>query len=407
MGFNFGAFIGGLSQQLVSDIEREEERVAEMEKIAQTEAMRERAAAAASRRAKQETTEKLMGALSMFYTPDAAAEIVSGGETAAEFWLNYAQDSIKAGQNPMDGLRISGGTKEINDPEVQNFASSLVAPRAGISPTASVLGEAGTGTTTTIDTGPAARYLGMINPEAFSKVYGEPTDYGSTYTAALLKIDEKLAKETNPDKIANLKAERERLLANYEELRAVEARAGQEPSGPTSAYNMGTLNDTVSSALRNAYKSEGLRVNDITGELETLTEGQYHIASVAELRAAETLQSTNNYFEDRAMQQAIDSMRLQATRRLIDYGRSTVAEGTSSRLKREINPTTQTLPGIDEITQKMQNGEYKIGDVVMYQDDGDPQSGRAPTVRFVVITGIPNLANDPWVVDNLSANGFF
>ena len=49
MGFNFGAFVGGLSQQIVSDIEKEEERLAEMEKIAQTEAMRQRAAAASSR----------------------------------------------------------------------------------------------------------------------------------------------------------------------------------------------------------------------------------------------------------------------------------------------------------------------------------------------------------------------
>ena len=50
MAFNFGAFVGGFSKQLVSDLETEEERKFEMEKIAQTEAMRQRAAAASRRR---------------------------------------------------------------------------------------------------------------------------------------------------------------------------------------------------------------------------------------------------------------------------------------------------------------------------------------------------------------------
>jgi hypothetical protein len=34
MAFNFGAFVGGFSEQLVKDLEAEEERQFEMEKIA-------------------------------------------------------------------------------------------------------------------------------------------------------------------------------------------------------------------------------------------------------------------------------------------------------------------------------------------------------------------------------------
>ena len=77
MAFNFGAFVGGFSKQLVDTLEAEEERQFEMEKIAETEAMRQRAAASSRRRAEQAATEQLVGALSMFYGPDVAAEIAA------------------------------------------------------------------------------------------------------------------------------------------------------------------------------------------------------------------------------------------------------------------------------------------------------------------------------------------
>ena len=81
MAFNFGAFVGGFSEQLVKDLEAEEERQFEMEKIATTEAMRQRAAASSQRRSEQLATERMMQCLSMFYTdPKVVSYIMGSGE---------------------------------------------------------------------------------------------------------------------------------------------------------------------------------------------------------------------------------------------------------------------------------------------------------------------------------------
>jgi hypothetical protein len=370
MGFNFGAFVGGLSQQIVSDIEKEEERLAEMEKIAQTEAMRQRAAAASSRRAKQETTEKLMGALSMFYSPDAAAQIASRGEMAAEFALDAAQKATAKGIDPNTLYRLPTVGDDLSDPTAQSAMDGIISTApTRISETVSAMGEGAPA--------PTISTFGM-NPETFAQIYGEPTEIANSYGAAIAATSQRIVREKDPAKRAALEAERDALIADYGRMEAA-GRAPAEESG--SVFNYGTLSTNIKEALHTARSREGFTV-DIEGNILNMTEGNEHKSYVAELIAAESLEASFGILNDRAMNDSISNLRQRANRSLIDYGRRIVADETSQRLKVE--------PSANDFANNLVSGKYRVGDVIAYKENG--------ITRYYIYTGVPNEDGLPIVV---------
>jgi hypothetical protein len=369
MGFNFGAFIGGLSQQLVSDIEREEERVAEMEKIAQTEAMRQRAAAASSRRAKQEATETLMGALSMFYSPEAAAQIASRGELAAEFALDAAQKAAARGIDPNTLYNFPTVGEDLSDPATQEKVSGIIsAAPPKISETVTTMGD---GTA-----GPDVRAFSM-NAEVFARANEEPTEISNSYGAAISRASQLIIREKDPNKRAALVAERDALIADYSMMEA----AGRAPTEENAVFNYGTLSASVNEALRTARTRYGFDT-DIEGNILNMTEGNEHKSYISELAAAETLSATYGPLNDRAMNDRIDIIREQANRDLIDYGRRTLADGSSQRLK--VEPTAVAF------ANNLVGGQYRIGDVITYNENG--------ITKYYIYTGVPNEDGLPIVV---------
>lgn len=373
MGFNFGAFIGGLSQQLVSDIEREEERRAKMEEMAQTEAMRQRAAAASSRRAKQEATETLMGALSMFYSPEVAAQIAQRGEMAAEFALDAAQKAQAKGLDPNGLYNLPTMGEDLSDETTQQKMTDIIsAAPAKISETTSALGEE--------PTAPEIRTFGP-NREMFAQLYGEPTEIANSYGTAIAQVSQRILREKDPAKRATLEAERDALITDYGKMEA--AGRGPEETGG-SVFNYGTLPAVVNEAMRTARTRYGFDT-DIEGNILNMTEGNEHKSYISELSAAETLENTYGSLGDPSLNARISTIRTQATRDLIDYGRRTVADNTSARLKQE---STQ-----QDFANNLVSGQYRIGDVITYVDE------RGLT-RFVVYTGIPNADGLPMIMGN-------
>lgn len=369
MGFNFGAFVGGLSQQIVGDIEKEEERLAKMEEMAQTEAMRQRAAAASSRRAKQEATETLMGALSMFYTPEVAAQIAQRGEKAAEFALDAGQKAMQKGINPNTLYKLPTVGDDLSNPVNQDKINGIISTAPPkVSETVSALGE---GAPTPTITG------FMPDAAAFQALYGEPTEIANSYGTAIAQVSQRILREKDPAKRATLEAERDALISDYSKMEA----AGREPEETGgSVFNFGTLPAVVNEALKNARTRLLFKTDDIDGSILNLTEGNQHNAYIADLLAAETLESMYGSFGDPSLNARIVTLRSQANRDLIDYGRRTIAGGTSARLKNESSP--------EAIEEGLVKGKYNIGDVVALRDDN------GNVVEFIVYTGVPE------VVDN-------
>jgi hypothetical protein len=373
MAFKFGAFVGGFSEQLVKDLEAEEERQFEMEKIATTEAMRQRAAASSRRRSEQLATEQLMGALSMFYGPEAAAEIAKRGPTAADFAIEAAQKATERGVDPNTLWRITTNTGDLSDPTEQAAMNETIdiaqAPDAPI--TAGVEGEGAPAPT--ITTGEFG-----INRDVFAQIYGEPTELANSYGAALARISQQLLRTTDENERARLEAERRAIIEDYTEFEA----AGRAPQEEAPVFNYGTLPANVNEALRNSRNRYGFET-DLEGNILNMTEGNEHRSYIAELSAAQTLDSTYGALNDPAMNNRIADIREQASRDLIEYGRRIVSEGDSRRLK---NVGSQTA-----FAEGLISGQYRIGDVITYED------ARGIT-RYAIYTGILNDAGIPVVM---------
>ena len=370
MAFNFGAFVGGFSKQLVSDLETEEERKFEMEKIAQTEAMRQRAAASSRRRSEQLATEKMMGALSMFYGPDVAAQIAQRGETAADFAMTAGQKATERGLDPNALWRMPTTNGDMSDSSTQEVFDETInvaqAPDAPI--TAGVEGEGAPAPT--ITTGSFS-----LNREIFAQVYGVPNELANSYGTAIARLSQRILRTTDEAEIARLEAERTALVEDYSEFETAGRAPGQEEN---SVFNFGTLPAAVSAELRNARNRYGFET-DMQGNITNMREGTEHKSYIAELSAAQALEATYGPLNDRAMNDRIGDMRNQANRDLIEYGRRVMAGGNQGtggrRLKAE--------PDISTFSTNLVSGQYRVGDVITYRDDNG-------NLMFAIYTGLPN-----------------
>ena len=375
MAFNFGAFVGGFSEQLVKDLEAEEERQFEMEKIATTEAMRQRAAASSQRRSEQLATERMMQGLSMFYTdPKVVSYIMGSGEAGYEFAMEMGPEFLKRKMDPNTGFRTLSTNGDMSDPETQAELRETIAvapaPEAEITAGA----DAGSAPTITPDT-----YIYGLNAQTYAQIFGEPTEYANTYAAAITNISDQLSRTTDENERAELEARRLSLLEDYAEFSA----AGRAPQQETPFFSPSTLPTNINEALRNARTRYGFET-DLEGNILNMTEGNEYRSYIAELSAAQTLDSTyGTLVNDPAMNNRIADIREQASRDLVEYGRRIVSEGDSRRLK---NVGSQTA-----FAEGLISGQYRIGDVITYED------ARGIT-RYAIYTGILNDAGIPVVM---------
>ena len=158
--------------------------------------------------------------------------------------------------------------------------------------------------------------------------------------------------------------------------------AGRAPQEEAPVFNYGTLPANVNEALRNSRNRYGFET-DLEGNILNMTEGNEHRSYIAELSAAQTLNSTYGALNDPAMNNRIADIREQASRDLVEYGRRIVSEGDSRRLK---NVGSQTA-----FAEGLISGQYRIGDVITYED------ARGIT-RYAIYTGILNDAGIPVVM---------
>jgi len=93
MAFNFGAFVGGLSESISEDIQEAQDRELKFDLMAEDEATRMRLASASERRTRKATEDKLTQGLAAFVGAAHAGAIVKQhGVAGAEQFLNAAQN---------------------------------------------------------------------------------------------------------------------------------------------------------------------------------------------------------------------------------------------------------------------------------------------------------------------------
>lgn len=114
-----------------------------------------------------------------------------------------------------------------------------------------------------------------------------------------------------------------------------------------------------------------------------MTEGNEYRSYIAELSAAQSLESTYGNLNDLSMNNRISDIRAQAGRDLLEYGRRIVASGDSRRLQQE---ETQEV-----FASNLVSGQYRIGDVITYTDSNG-------ITRYAIYTGIPNADGLPIIM---------
>ena len=371
MAFNFGAFVGGFSEQLVKDLEAEEERKFEMEKIAETEAMRQRAAASSRRRSEQLATEQMMNALSMFYSPDNAARIALGGQAVADQYLSWGATAAENGKDPNALVQFSGGSNDVTDQQTLDDMAVLAAPRA---PEAEI--------TTSADALEPTQTIGVgaftPNVTALGALFAEPeptaNSLGELFTQNLVKRINLAIENPNSPELETLMAREEEILAASESWSATQ----RDSNGETRFFDNTQLETITNSLLRQAYTRNGFRT-DLEGQILDSLEGNEHRQYLAEMQAAQALEEDySTRYNDPTLTNKVSRMIREATDGFIEYGNSIRYATSSQRLKDSVDPVT--------FNTRLNEGRYRVGDVIPVQSaDG--------MTRFVVYTGFPMPTN--------------
>jgi len=350
MAFNFGAFVGGLSQGVVRGIEDEEQRQHEFEKMAKTEAMRQAAAIRGRRAAKQEATEAAIGALKFLgYNDQAAAAIARQGEVAVEMAVNAGQKAMEKGKdiNTMISLPNIGEDIEASSGELNDAIEGPKKPR-----------------------------IGIFDAEAYKGLYAEPDDIANSYGERLAQITQKQASmDRESDEFAKLEREKTLVLEDVRKYHAAQ-RENKDPDDPKpSVFNLGTIEATVGGVRAGALSEFKFELTDIDRGIAKRVDGDEGRYGVAMLRVAEELDATYGSLDDKIMNDRITFQRNEAVKNLTEYGRATAADTDSTY--RKMFTTGQ------EALQAVQSKQVRIGDVIIWNDNG--------VQKIAVYTGF----NDP------------
>jgi hypothetical protein len=352
MAFNFGGFLNGMSQSIVSSIEEEEKQQRRFELMAEEDAMKQRAARKSERDKRQRVLEESIGALtSLGYSPEAAAQIARGGSTSVSIAKDIGIDALKNGVD-IDTLYRANGVSD-NMLDAKDEINSTI--------------EAGGG--------PAGFQRGEI-----SKMYAEPTETQSSFSARAVYLSQKLADPNlTEDKRDALQKQFDANLTDYAKWEAANPKTESplfDPSKAERAVN------AVQSRKLNELKID----TDINTAVSRRLEGDEGRYGVGLLRAADELNATYGKFNDPIMADKISYLRNDAVVNLKQYANNVVYRSSQDTGYKGTNLKQETDVGAVE--SGLTQSKYRIGDVVTYTDDNG-------AMRIIVYTGIPmNEAGD-------------
>ena len=377
MAFNLGAFVGGASRQIVSDIEREEEYALKMKQISETEAMRQRSARASERRKEKIITEETMGMLTALgYSPENAAAIVKQGNTAASWWIENGTEAVKKGMNPntlgnfpsMSGS-FDGEDKETFSETVEAAAVAKPAEVAGISADLS-----------TTDDGDITVADGFtINATAMKNLYGVPDEIESSFSARLAVLSQKLARNPNDSKADQWKSEQAKLLKDLGAMKDAEREATGKV---TPSFDLGAVTSHVNEIRRGALNRYGFEVG-INGEITNMTEGSRQLADIAELNVAGQLAKRNEPIGDPIMDTVAEGIYNAARENLTEYAFNIYQNKKDSKLLITVGSDKEFEDGISSNSYRAGQVIVSDGLVIMYTGVKDYKTGN----KFIVLNG--------------------
>ena len=353
MAFNFGAFVGGLSRQIVSDIEADEAYEQQLSFFKEKQDILSGQEIEKQRKLDDLKLQNNIKALRFAgYDDQRAAQIAMSGDYAIERSLGLAEKISEVGGDVNTYYKLADNTtNDMDDLEKE------------ITDTA--------GATEKISTGTMG--VSGFDPKMVAGLFAKPNKIESSYSARLAVISQKLAQ--NPDRADAdaLKSEQTKLL---EDLRTMKEAEREEKGTVTPTYDLGAITANINEARRGQLNRYGFEVG-IDG-IKNITEGNMYKADLAELEVSNQLNTRNKVIDDPNMQLAIQGIRESAVRNLNEYGLNIFYNKKDRLMNEDSNADFAT---------SMEQGKYRQGQVVTVGN------------KIILYTGVPDYrTGQPFIV---------
>ena len=371
MAFNFGAFLGGMSEGIVDTIEAKEKELSTIKIMDAEAATRERLAKNSERREDNKRNTENIGILkSLGYSDAQASWIFKGGSTSVALYSDFATKAMAKGIDPRTILDSSLINSDQQDPRNE---SALLSVNREIDETADVY---------ELQTGVLGEILGESKkkPKEYTSL-----EAGHAGTFSLLQ-----AAKADGDT-----AEVNRLTGILSDWKKQIDKASPEVKSETQWFSKESRGRIVKDALALARQDLEFTV-DIDGNITNKIEGRSGPAAIAKLMAAGSIaadaQVTKDVLDEQLLGKAqrLKSVALSA---LTSFGKDVAnsagqAEKIKSfsyfKTKKNADGTMSPRNFIDEI-KTSNSGVYKAGDVILVKENFNG----VDSVRIKVFTGIP------------------
>jgi len=353
MSFNFGAFVGGLSRQIVSDIEADEAYDQQLSFFKEKQDILSGQEIEKERKLRDLQTQSNIKALKFAgYDDQRAAQIAMSGDYAIERSLGLAEKVSEVGGDINTYYKLADNTTN----DMDNLEKE-------ITDTA--------GATKKISTGTMG--VSGFDPEMVAGLFAKPDKIESSYSARLAVISQKLAQNPDRSDADSLKSEQTQL---YADLRKMKAAEREEKGTVTPSFDLGSITSNTNEIRRGQLNRYGFEVG-VDG-IKNLTEGNMYKADLAELEVSNQLNMRNKGIEDPNMQLAAQGIRESAVRNLNEYGLN-IFYNKKDRL--------QDAPTNEAFATSMSRGEYRQGQVVTVGN------------KIILYTGVPDYrTGQPFIV---------
>jgi len=352
MGFNLGAFIGGMSRQIVSDIEADEAYDQQLGLFKEKQDILSSNEIEKERKLKDlELQNKIKSLRFAGYDDARASQIAMSGDYAVERSLEIAEKVGPMGGDVNTLFKIAD-----NSPENMDALEDEVTGIAGT--TKKVSGSV----------------LGFDN-EALAEFYEEPKKVDGSYGAAIARVSQEQADlDPSSKEWANLEEKRQQYLKDLSDLKQAELK---KDGTVTPSFDVNTIEPVVNSVQRRKMSKLKIQVDFKTG-LEKRMSGDEGRYGVALLQTVNELQGTYGNLNDALMTDKIAYKRQEAMEELRQYA---LNQSNSYAKNPKMQTAVKVASSATEFSTNIEKGEYKAGDVVQYTDDNG-------NLQIFVYTGI-------------------
>lgn len=371
MGFNFGAFIGGASDNLVEMIKTKEAQLYKEEQDEKERVRKARVAAANQRRADEQEAKAMAEGLSLFYSQDQVQDILGKGKTAGKYALSYAENMVNKGYDPSAGYAMPKTTIQ------SEFAFDINDPRGSqVSPQMAE-----------IEAGEVERMTAEAEAQPFISRFTQPPKESEmtkakTFEARLVELDFQRTNAPNADKRAEFDNAYNTTLAAYKTFKEELDGKGTDTSGLD--FSKQSRDSFVDNEIQRTFELEGLAEKDISGKIKLVQSGNEANSFALRYRAHSNLTSQYGDSKDKTFQTMISNVKTGTDASVNAYRQGVYrahlgTQRAASDNDAAIDPQTakaasryKAVPTDgrtkEQVQQQAAQGVFKQNDVVAYTD---------------------------------------